>query len=264
MKDRPMAAMRDEEVGLYLARIGLGAAPDADPAGLTAIQRGQRQNIPFENLDIRLGRRLSLEPDVVFGKLVSARRGGYCFEQNGLFLRALAALGFEARPLLARVWLAEPPAPPPHTHTLNLVRFGDEHWSADAGFGGSDAPPMRLAEREIVSEDGVRHLLRRDPAHGWMLLRNGAPQYSFTEAQAWSADLALANHWTATAPESRFVQLTVVSILSPEGLISLTGSRLSRGGEAIELAGAEAFRAALGRHFGISLSADEAARLAAG
>ena len=86
----------------YLARIALPAPPAPDAEGLAAVQRAHRLVIPFENLDIPLGRGISLDPDAVFDKLVTRGRGGYCFEQNQLFLRALHAMGFTARPLLAR------------------------------------------------------------------------------------------------------------------------------------------------------------------
>lgn len=131
------------DLDAYLARLGLGLPPLADIDGLTTLQRAHRLAIPFENLDIRLGRGISLDPGHVFEKLVHKRRGGYCFEQNQLFLRALQAIGFDARPLLARVWLVAEGVPP-RTHTLNLVRINGEDWIADAGFGGSYSPPMKL------------------------------------------------------------------------------------------------------------------------
>src|SRR3546814_16635827 len=93
------------DVEAYLRRIGLEQAPRPDQEGLMSVQRAHRWAIPFENFDIPLGRGISLDPAAVFDKLVVRRRGGYCFEQNQLFLRALLQLGFDARPLLARVWL---------------------------------------------------------------------------------------------------------------------------------------------------------------
>src|SRR3546814_2536084 len=87
-------------VEAYLRRIGLEQAPRPDQEGLMSVQRAHRWAIPFENFDIPLGRGISLDPAAVFDKLVVRRRGGYCFEQNQLFLRALLQLGFDARPLL--------------------------------------------------------------------------------------------------------------------------------------------------------------------
>lgn len=253
----------------YLARIGLREAPAPDAAGLAALQRAHRTAIPFENFDILLGRGISLDPDAVFDKLVARRRGGYCFEQNQLFARALEALGFEARPLLARVWLFAGDQVPPRTHCLNLVAIDGKPWIADAGFGGGFAPPMRLEDGEAVKgEDGVVHRLIRDP-DGWMLARQGdrslEPQYSFTLDEVFPADLALANHWTASAPQSRFVNTAVASIVLPHGMASLTNRnyvRRSRSGtEASEIASARMLQLRLSLVFGIDLSSEEIAGL---
>ena len=85
------------DLDAYLARIGLGLAPAPDAKGLEIVQRAHRLSIPFENLDVRLGRGISLDPGHVFEKLVVKRRGGYCFEQNQLFLRALTDRHYSRR-----------------------------------------------------------------------------------------------------------------------------------------------------------------------
>jgi arylamine N-acetyltransferase len=158
----------------YLARIGLKAPPEPTAEGLALLQRAHRLSIPFENLDVILGRGIAIDSASVFAKLVTARRGGYCFEHNRLFGDALDALGFVHRPLLARVWLGIQGPPPPRTHTLSLVTIDGRDWIADAGFGGSYAPPMPLADGESASApDGAQFRLMRDPLHGWMLERDG-------------------------------------------------------------------------------------------
>jgi len=245
------------QLAAYLDRIGLAAAPAADAEGLARVHRAHRRAIPFENLDIPLGRGVSLDPDRLFAKLVLARRGGYCFEQNGLFLRALRALGFTARPLLGRVWMGGGGEVPPRTHTLNLVSLADGAWIADAGFGGSDAPPMRLAEQEVATPDGVRHRLARDAEHGWMLTRDREPQYSFTEDRVWPSDLAMSNHWTSTVPGGRFVTMRIASILAPDGLVALTGTRLSTPQRVVEIADPAEYRQTLAARFGIALGEAE-------
>jgi len=258
------------DLARYLNRIGIGALPGADAQGLAQLQRAHRLAIPFENLDILLGRGIDLDPDAVFDKLVMRRRGGYCFEHNPLFARALAALGFDTRPLLARVWLFAGDAVPPRTHCLNLVTIGGEQWIADAGFGAGYAPPMRLADGESVSgEDGEVHRLIRDPEYGWMLARETAeglaPQYSFTLDEVVPADIAMANHWTATAPPSRFTGNAVVSIVLPHGMASLTNRNYIRrslqGVVASEIASPRVLQMRLSLVFGIDLGSAEVARL---
>jgi N-hydroxyarylamine O-acetyltransferase len=250
----------------YLNRIGVAEVPSLDADGLLTLQRGQRLNIPFENLDILLGRGISLDSEHIFDKLVRQRRGGYCFEQNGLFLGALREAGFTARPLLARVWLFAN-GTPPKTHMINLVTVGDEEWIADAGFGGSYTPPMRLAEHEVVGTDGISHRLIRHDELGWMLERsadNGetwSPQYSFTTAKVWPADIALSNHFVSTEPGGRFTSNAIASIVLPNGFASIVNRDYSRssakGDEASEIASAKMFQLRLSLVFGIDLSNGE-------
>jgi len=259
------------DLDAYLSRIGLGVRPAADTAGLASVQCAHRLSIPFENFDVLLGRGISLDPAHVFDKLVHRRRGGYCFEQNQLFLRALTALGFDARPLLARVWLMATEVPP-RTHTLNLVQIDGQPWIADAGFGGSYSPPMPLFDgSEATGPDGAQFRLMSTEDHGWLLERRGDPaatdgrtvdhdwqaQYSFTLDNVAGVDLELSNHWTSTRPDTRFTTLAVASLCLPSGFASLTDRRYTRrNGDqhvAAEIESATAYRLRLNFVFGIAL-----------
>lgn len=261
-----IAALDNGKSAAYCARIGLAALPAADAEGLALMQRAHRLAIPFENLDIMLGRGIDLAPDSVFAKLVTARRGGYCFEQNQLFLRALLAAGFAARPLLARVWLIPTGTTPPRTHSFNLVELGGRPWIADAGFGGAFTPPMPIGDgAEASSPDGARHRLSARVIGGesaWILERhdgNGwADQYSFTLAPVVPADLEMANHWTATAPASRFTRLHIASRVTETGFLSLTDRSFTERADGRIVDQAEAGDAAgwsrlLADRFGIAL-----------
>ena len=263
--------MADREVQLaaYLARIGYRGTPEPDRETLAALQRAHRFAIAFENLDIPLGRGISLAPERLFDKMVARRRGGYCFEQNGLFLAMLEAIGFAARPLLARVWLVAEGIPP-RTHTLNLVRLDGEDIVVDVGFGGSLVPLMPLAAgAEAATADGARHRLVEDSEHGWMLERDGgegwARQYSFTLDPAWPADLEMANHFTATRPGTRFTTLRIASVPTANGYCSLidrvlTTSRMGRS-ELREIGDAADYRGVLEETFGLTLSVEEVEKL---
>ncbi len=267
------------DLDAYLARIDLPARPTRDAAGLGRVQHAHRLAIPFENLDVRLGRRIAIDGAAVAAKLVTARRGGYCFEQNRLLLDALAALGFTARPLLARVWLAASDVPP-LTHTLSLVTIDGQPWIADAGFGGSYAPVMPLVEGAAgEAPDGARFRLTQDDPRagqgGWLLLRDGdpattdgrgtgagwQPQYSFTTAQAHDSDLAMGNHWSMSAPTSRFTTVAVTSIILPRGFATLTDRQYRRRAAETtaeaEITDPRVYRMRLSMMFGIDLSAAE-------
>jgi N-hydroxyarylamine O-acetyltransferase len=269
------------DLAAYLARIDMPARPTLDAAGLARLQLAHRLAIPFENLDVMLGRGIAIDSGSVFAKLVVARRGGYCFEQNRLFLDALADLGFAARPLLARVLLGHAAGDPlpPLTHTFSLVTVEGQDWIADPGFGGSYAPVMPLADgAEGEAPDGARFRLTRQD-DGWLLDRHGPaattdgrgggegwrPQYAFTLAPVAEADLGLSNWWTSTAPASRFRQLVIASIVLPHGLASLTDTRYRRwaAGEETEatITDPRVYRMRMGLMFGIALSAEEVATL---
>jgi len=270
------------DLGAYLARIGLDAPPPVSVEGLALLVRAHRMAIPFENVDIALGRQIDLAPAAIFDKLVQRRRGGYCFEQNALFDRALATMGFDGRPLMGRVWLgiADGEAPP-RTHQLELVMLEGKPWIADAGFGGSLTPPLLLAEGESEpGTDGVRFRLARNGDHGWMLSRQGRPayldvpdaeaarwqdQYSFTTDIVFAADREMGNHWTSTRPGTRFTSMVMVHRITADGFASLSGNalRLRAGDETrdILLETPALLREALSEHFGMALSPEEAARL---
>lgn len=240
--------LANDRLGFYLDRVGLGERPPPDAAGLARIQAAHQQGIGFENLDICLGRAIAIDGETVFEKLVQRGRGGYCFEKNRLFRDVLAALGVPIRPLLARVLLEQArDALPPETHVCLLARIEGRDWIADAGFGGSTVPPMLLEDRfEARTADGARHRLRRVGETGalpgeWLLERAapaGAgdgrvadaewqPQYAFGLRAVAAADLAMANHWTATRAGTRFTSLHVVSIGLPDGFASMIDRELS-------------------------------------
>ena len=262
----------------YLERVGMPARPTLDAAGLQRLQFAHRTAIPFENLDIRLGRGIAIDSASVFAKLVGQRRGGYCFEQNRLFLDALTELGFEARPLLARVWLGAE-ATPPLTHTLSLVTLGGAPWIADAGFGGSYAPVMPLVDgATATAPDGATFRLAHEGGD-WTLWREGNPattdgrntapgwqrQFSFTTAEVPDADLAMGNWWTQSHPDSRFVRHVLASIILPHGFAKLTDrayARMAAGeGSDAEITDPRVYRMRMSLMFGIDLTPEELAEL---
>lgn len=220
----------------YLARIGLTAAPRPDAEGLRALVEAQARSIAFENFDVWLGREVSIDPDRIADKLVDRRRGGYCFELNGLLRQALAAFGFDARPLLARVVVRRAPgAPPgPRTHEVALVTIDGRRWIADAGFGGG--LPCRPLPLEVGPEHeqlGERLRFVEDDELGWTLQMADVASadgwrdlYGFTLERVYPADVLCANHFTATFPASPFVQGVVASCPDGDGRIILRGAQV--------------------------------------
>ncbi len=122
----------------YFTRLAWTGTPDVSIDTLRELHSHHNSAIPFENLDVLLPREIHLDDRALEEKLITARRGGYCFEQNGLLQRALSEIGFSVRSLLGRVVLANPPQMPPRTHRLLLVEVEGERWIADVGFGGAN------------------------------------------------------------------------------------------------------------------------------
>jgi N-hydroxyarylamine O-acetyltransferase len=205
------------DLDAYLARIGLGG-----PASLAAVHRAHITSIPFENLDSHGGIPVSLEIDDLQRKLVGARRGGYCFEQNLLFKAALEAMGHEVEPVLARVRVgAEPGAIRPRSHLLLRVRAEGAEWHADVGFGngslleplpwGAGGEHVQGGWRFRVVQEGSLLVLQSVRAGGW------ADVYAFEQETAPLVDLETSNWFTATHPHSPFVTGLIVSRQDPDG-----------------------------------------------
>ena len=247
----------------YLDRIGLDSAIPPTPEGLEAVHRAQVYTIPFENLSILLGDRISLQPEELFEKLVRRRRGGYCFELNSLFFHALKALGFDGvRPVLARVHLGGELTG--RTHLLSLVTVGDRQWIVDVGFGSTGLrAPIPFQTGTSFMQDGQVFRLVEAPPYGFMLQSVTAgsweDQYSFDLETVVPADVEIGNHFTATHPSSFFRSADIVTIPAPWGRTTLFQHRLivTRDGETVEtqVAPGPEFMTALETYFGIVLDA---------
>ncbi len=246
----------------YLERVGLSGPVKANEEGLEAIHRAQVYTIPFENFDILLGRGITLAPEALVKKLVEHRRGGYCFELNGLLKLALEASGFEVRALLARVHVG--PEPSARTHQLSLVELDGREWLLDVGFGKSSLRvPMLFELGRQTMHDGVPYRVVEAQPWGFMMQSREAGEwvdlYSFDLGHVTAADIECGNHLTSTHPQSFFTRMATAALANPDGRVSLfdhtlqieSGSRA----ESQELPPDESFVTALETHFGIELQA---------
>jgi len=259
-----MTASEEFDLDRYLARLGLDGPPAPTRAGLTALHRAHLAAIPFENLDVRLGRPVGLDLASLQAKLVGCRRGGYCFEQNTLFAAALAALGFAVDTLEARVRPPGAPGPLPRTHMLLRVTLDAGPVLADVGFGGDgplDPVPFDGAATEaggdvhrLESERAGRLVLRRRGGDGWIDL------YAFGLEPALPVDFAVAHHFTSTHPRSPFVSTLTAQRITEAERLTLRGRTLAtrRGAEVStrELDAAEVL-ALLTGPFGLEVTAED-------
>jgi N-hydroxyarylamine O-acetyltransferase len=200
----------------YLKRIGCSARP-----GLAEMHRAHVVAIPFENLDPRRGVPVSLALEDLQRKLVTERRGGYCFEHNLLFAAAARALGAEVEPLLGRVGPRENPERS-RSHLVLRVTAEGAVWHADVGFGaGTLLEPIPFGAGGDHLQSGWR---RRVLADGGQLVLQGAGSdgrwsdlYSFVPDPVPFVDLETSNWFTATHPDSRFVRGLVLTTHHADG-----------------------------------------------
>jgi N-hydroxyarylamine O-acetyltransferase len=211
------------DLDAYFARTGYSGAREPTLATLNALVAAHVQSIPFENLDVLLGRRISLEPAALFQKLVHDRRGGYCFEQNGLLLLVLEALGFRVAPLSARVrWQRPRDFTPPRTHLFARVELDGESWLADVGVGGlSLTSAIRLdADGEQPTPHEPRRIVREGARlfHQVRLGDEWNDVCEFTLEEMPPIDRELANWFTSAHPDSHFKNRLVAARAAPGGV----------------------------------------------
>ena len=226
----------------YFARIGYAGSRTPTLETLNAIAVHHATAIPFENLDVLLGRGIDVEPAAVERKLVHDRRGGYCFEQNHILLLVLQALGFDAAPLSARVrWQRSRDFIPPRTHLFVRVALAGETWLADVGVGGiSLTSAIRLNfNGEQATPHEARRIVREDGRffHQVWLGRDWQDVCEFTGEEMPSIDRELANWWTSTNPNSKFRQNLMVARAGKDGTRFTLNNREfthRRGAEIIE------------------------------
>ena len=205
------------DLDAYLARIGLAGRPS-----LAEVHRAHATSIPFENLDPHAGVPVSVQDEDVERKLVSERRGGYCFEQNMLLRSALLELGAEVDMYLARVRLGAPPGTiRPRTHLVLRVRDGTGDWLADVGFGsGTQLEPIPFALGVESEQQGWRYRLREEGAE-WVLQTvidgEWADVHSFVPLPVAPVDIAPSSWFVSTHPASPFVTGLIVGVQDGSG-----------------------------------------------
>lgn len=240
----------------YLARIHFSGDYAPDLSTLQRLHQCHTCAIPFENIDVLLGRSIQLDDDAVFNKLVRGGRGGYCYEHNALLRRALVEIGFQVDDLAARVLLARPVDVPPRTHRLLLVTIGEQRWLADVGFGGKTLTSAIGLELDCeqgtphdiyrITQLGEDYLLSVREDDGWL------PLYRFDLQPQYLSDYEVANHYVATWPESHFRHNLMLCLkLANAKTNTLNNRQLTLAGETRQLADAAEVYQALQTHFGL-------------
>jgi arylamine N-acetyltransferase len=251
----------------YFDRIEYCGATEPTLDVLQDLITAHTRKIPFENLDPFTGVPVAdLSPAALSDKLVRRRRGGYCYEQNGLMAYVLAELGYRVRRLAGRVvWMAPPNAPvPAQTHTLLAVTFPGcpGPYLVDVGFGGqTPTSPLRLEtgnaqqtthEPYRLEDRGDGLVLQAQVRDNWQAL------YEFTNRTQPQIDLTVGSWYVSTHPASHFVTGLTVAMGTDGGRVNLSGRNLvvhrASGSEKILLDDAAAVVDTMSERFGINVA----------
>lgn len=242
----------------YLDRINYRGSLEPTAETLRELQVAHLLTVPFENLSIHAGEPIVLSDDSLFDKIVQRRRGGFCYELNGLFAALLRSLGFEVEMLSAGVANDEGDFGPDFDHMVLVVTL-EERWLVDVGFGDSFREPLLLDhEGEQLQDDGAYRITSHN-SHLILSQRRGngdwKDQYRFTLQPHSYPDYAEMCHYHQTSPQSHFTRARVCTRATPEGRITLSELRFitTRNNEREErlLSGDEEYKTALRDHFGI-------------
>lgn len=212
------------DLASYLSRVGLSVPPTPTATGLAELQLAHVTHIPFENLDVILGRPIRLDLASLQAKLVQDHRGGYCFEQNLLFAAVLERLGFKVTRLAARVRYRTTRVLA-RTHMLLLVETEDGNRISDVGFGGSGPLLPMLLEPQVeqqqfnwvyrLTENDGKWVLQYQQSNEWQDI------YIFTLERQEMADYEMANYYISTHPDSPFTSTLTVQLATPEARFAL-------------------------------------------
>lgn len=232
----------------YLERLGMQRPKQLTKEYLDELVKAHQCNIPFENLDIYdLKKPISIVPKDLFDKIVTRKRGGYCFELNGLFVLLLQALGYDAYSCPCRVLREDTPTPNPVRHRGTIIRLDGKYLFCDVGFGGPMPPATVVLEdgtRQIV--DGETYWFERKSEFWWTLKRltkgkleigmggtppddavREAPVLMVSQAQWEAVDFILPNEYCSLGPNASFARERLVNVKRRDGHISLRGNVLT-------------------------------------
>lgn len=250
--------MDEQTLSAYLHRIGAGRPKVLDEAALASLHRSHLMTVPFENLSIHLGEPISLDEQDLFGKIITGRRGGFCYELNGAFALLLESLGADVVRVAARVY-GDGRLGPPFDHLALIVRLPgqDRRWLADVGFGSHTTYPLAYDSRDEQQDPDGQFVLADAEGGDLDVLKDGKPQYRIETRERVLADFIPTCWWQQTSPQSHFTQKTVCSRLTADGRITVSGQNLitTRGGSRTEeqLKTGDAILAAYRDHFGLTL-----------
>ena len=217
---------------MYFERLQLNSI-ETTYSGLKVLQEQHMKNIPFENIDIVVGRDIILEKEHLFKKIIENKRGGYCFELNLIYKLLLTSLGFKPKSVMGRVWLRNPKQMPPRNHLALLINLAGKTYLTDVGFGAlAPRVPMDIhSNEEIEDGDGIVRIVNTE-LNQYMVQRKvdnlWEDQYSFEDIKISNDDLQIANFYMSKSRFSHFHQHKFIGLFTDRGRLGLFENKLTR------------------------------------
>ncbi len=239
----------------YLHLLGLSAPISADLTFLEQLQFAHLHSIPFENLDIHRGVPIVLELDHLFQKIVVQKRGGFCYELNGLLFGLLKALGYDCWLVSARVYEGPRKYSPVLDHMAIVVQIDGELYLTDVGFGDFSRRPILIQQNSpTVDQERTYEVDRYYQYYRVKLLQTSGtvPEYIFKlKAYDWQ-DFQNRSLFHQTNSKSHFQKGPVITKLTEQGRVTLTNQKLILHGETQAIKEQTTFEALLQKHFGLA------------
>ncbi|MEQ8712855.1 MAG: arylamine N-acetyltransferase [Cyclobacteriaceae bacterium] len=250
------------DVERYLERINVRQSYQPTLAFLKQLHRSHLFAIPFENLDIHHGRKIMLDVQRNFKKVVENKRGGFCYELNGLFYHLLLQLKFDCKLISARVFREDGSLGPEYDHMAIVVRMDGKQWLVDVGFGDSFIEPKLIEPYQSMLDYNRYFKFEQDPDENYILLMSKEGvyyerKYVFSlKTQEYIQFLDMCDYHQ-TDSDSPFRKKKMITIATKSGRITLTDQLLKTThlGEETEtkLLNQDEFYSKLEHHFGITL-----------
>lgn len=214
----------------YLERIGFEGELEINAQGLHDLHVGHVTHIPFENLDQLQGKNISLEREWLFEKIVENKRGGYCFEMNGLFSHVLKEAGFNVTDACARVYRPGVGFGG-RAHQVLVVNVDGGLWMVDVGFGGNGPiAPVKIEDGLEQEQYGRFYRIKADETFGYILEfqvdGNYEVVYSFTTEACYPMDFDMANYFVSNNPNSIFRKVIMCTMPTEKGRVSMYDNNL--------------------------------------
>jgi N-hydroxyarylamine O-acetyltransferase len=247
----------------YLERIGYSGELQPTLEVLQQLQKRHLLTVPFENLDIHSGVPIELDVERIFDKVVLQKRGGFCYELNGLYFELLTALGFDVSRISAKVYSAsEGTYSPEYDHMALLVTIAGEAYLTDVGFGEFSFAPLKVELNKVQTDARGNYIFDKYDERYYRVsrLENGElrPEYIFRKTARALDEFAAMCHFHQTDPRSHFRKRSMITLPTEQGRITLTESKLKlKEGDLIKeitLKDATEYEAYLWQYFGVKPS----------